>query len=63
VVKALVNHSSGGDVTIENYFDPDTDIMRAAWQTVATFIVELAEGKPAKPEQVARRAKVVALHA
>jgi integrase len=46
VVKALVNHSSGGDVTLENYFDPDTDIMRAAWQTVATFITELAEGKP-----------------
>ena len=39
VVKRLMNHASGGDVTAAHYVHLDEDTLRAAWQTVADAIV------------------------
>jgi integrase len=51
IVKKLVNHTTdeGGkkDVTLEHYFAADDDVMRAAWQTIATMITKLAASEGA----------------
>jgi integrase len=38
-LKAMLNHSSGGDVTAEHYVDVDDTDLADAWQRVADFIV------------------------
>ncbi len=56
VVKRLLNHADGGDVTLGHYVQFDEATMRTAWQLVADAIV------PARPQKRVANGNVVSLH-
>lgn len=58
VLKRMMNHATGGDVTLGHYVGKSETQLRAGWQTVADFI-ETASSKVAK---VAAVAQVVPAH-
>jgi integrase len=52
VLKRMMNHAVGGDVTLGHYVGKSETQLRAGWQTVADFI-ETASAKVAKVARVA----------
>ncbi len=52
VLKRLMNHATGGDVTLGHYVGKSETQLRAGWQTVADFI-ETASAKVTQAAQVA----------
>jgi len=50
LLKRMMNHATGGDVTLGHYVGKSETQLRAGWQTVADFI----ETASAKVPQVAR---------
>ena len=53
VLKRMMNHADGGDVTLGHYVGKSEAQLRAGWQTVADFIV--AAAVVAKPQASQRR--------
>ena len=51
VLKRMMNHAAGGDVTLGHYVGKSETQLRAGWQTVADFI-ETASAKEAQSAQV-----------
>lgn len=65
IVKRLVNHADGGDVTAAHYVNIDEATLRGAWQTVADIITKKASQRaPERGEDkvvpLARRSAVAA---
>lgn len=60
-LKRMLNHATGGDVTLGHYVGKSETQLRAAWQTVADFIeaeaANEAQPAPAPPVRPGRRAK------
>ena len=52
LLKRMMNHATGGDVTLGHYVGKSETQLRAGWQTVADFI-ETASAKVAQAAQVA----------
>ena len=59
-LKRMLNHATGGDVTLGHYVGKSEAQLRAAWQTVADFIdaeaAKEAQPSPAPPLRSSRRA-------
>ena len=58
VLKRMLNHAAGGDVTLGHYVAKSETQLRAGWQTVADFVetVAAAAQSPARPRRVNARA-------
>ncbi|HOW76622.1 MAG TPA: site-specific integrase [Candidatus Competibacteraceae bacterium] len=54
-VKALLNHSPGGDVTLMHYAQPNRDQLRAAAETVATRLMSLCQPTAAEVIPIRRK--------
>lgn len=58
-LKRMLNHATGGDVTLGHYVGKSEAQLRAAWQTVADFIeaeaAKEAQPGPALPVRSGRR--------
>jgi hypothetical protein len=60
-LKRMLNHATGGDVTLGHYIGKSEAQLRAAWQTVADFIdaeaAKEAQPAPTPPVRSSQRAK------
>lgn len=54
VLKRMMNHAAGGDVTLGHYVGKSEAQLRAGWQTVADFIDAAAAQAPAVQPEVRR---------
>ncbi len=54
VLKRMMNHAAGGDVTLGHYVSKSEAQLRAGWQTVADFIDAAAAKAPAVKPKVRR---------